>query len=67
MSGYDLARAVRSLPRFQSTFMVALTGYGQEDDKHAALAAGFNVHLTKPMDPEKLDSLMKLAPRVPMA
>ena len=59
MSGYDIARAVRGQPRFARTFMVALTGYGQEDDRQAAIAAGFNLHVTKPMDPEKLNALLR--------
>ena len=61
MRGYDIARTVRSQPRFFCTLMMALTGYGQEDDRQAAIAAGFNLHVTKPMDPEKLDSLMQLS------
>lgn len=58
MSGYEVAKAVRACERFSRTFMVALTGYGQPDDQRAALAAGFDVHLTKPVDPDKLESLL---------
>lgn len=59
MSGYELASAVRSQPRFARILMVALTGYGREDDRDAAIAAGFNMHVTKPMDPEKLNLLIQ--------
>jgi CheY-like chemotaxis protein len=34
--------------------LIAVTGYGQEEDRQRALAAGFDVHLVKPVDPEKL-------------
>ena len=61
MSGYEVAKAVRAEPRFDRTFMVALTGYGQPDDQQAALASGFDVHLTKPVDPDKLESMLDSA------
>lgn len=58
MSGYEVARAVRAQPRFRRTFMVALTGYGQQDDQRAALDSGFDIHLTKPVDPDQLETLI---------
>jgi signal transduction histidine kinase len=54
MSGLDVARALRSLPAMQNTLIIALTGYGQERDKEAVQAAGFNLHLTKPVMFEQL-------------
>lgn len=59
--GYQVAKAVRAQPRFGRTLMVALTGYGQPDDQRAALASGFDVHLTKPVDPDKLESMLDSA------
>jgi two-component system CheB/CheR fusion protein len=54
MSGYDVARALRRHAHLDRTLLVALTGYGQEEDRRRALEAGFDHHLTKPVDPELL-------------
>jgi len=48
-NGYDVARALRSDPENQSTYMIAMTGYGRDEDKRMAIAAGFDQHLTKPI------------------
>ncbi len=48
--GYELARCLRALPHLKDALLVALTGYGQEDDRRRALEAGFNHHLVKPAD-----------------
>lgn len=56
--GYDLVRHVRSLPETQATRCIAVTGYGQAEDRRRALDAGFDVHLTKPVDPERLQRLL---------
>jgi CheY-like chemotaxis protein len=39
-------------------FLVAITGWGQEEDRRRALSAGFDAHLTKPADPDALDALL---------
>ena len=57
MSGYELARRLRELPGLETLFLVALTGYGREEDRRAAQDAGFNLHLVKPIDAERLQSL----------
>ena len=58
MDGYGLARAFRADPELPAAaFLIALTGYGQEEDRRRALDAGFNAHLTKPAD---LDALLGL-------
>jgi signal transduction histidine kinase len=49
LDGYEVARRVREVLG-TSIYLVALTGYGQADDKRKALESGFNVHLTKPAD-----------------
>jgi CheY-like chemotaxis protein len=54
MSGYDVARRLRSDQRFSHTPLIALTGWGSEEDKHEAMAAGFNAHLTKPVNANDL-------------
>jgi PAS domain S-box-containing protein len=49
LDGYEVARRMRSMPRLAKACLVALTGFGQPDDKRRALEAGFNAHLTKPV------------------
>jgi PAS domain S-box-containing protein len=50
MSGYDVARALRKDARFAALALIALTGWGTPGDKQKALDAGFDLHLTKPID-----------------
>ena len=52
LNGYEIAQRVRSSGR--ATYLVALSGYGQAEDKAKARSAGFDIHLTKPADPERL-------------
>ena len=59
MSGFDLARRIRQDDRNARTRLVALSGYGQDSDVQASLAAGFDEHLTKPPDPARLDRLLR--------
>ena len=61
LDGYTLARRARRNPRMRGVRLVALTGYGQVEDRHRALEAGFDAHVTKPVDPATLREL--LAPR----
>jgi PAS domain S-box-containing protein len=56
-SGYDVARAMRAR-RGASVTLVALTGWGQEGDRRRAIEAGFDYHLTKPVDPGVLNDLV---------
>jgi len=58
MSGFEVARRVRQGAAQAKTRLVALSGYGQDSDIQAALDAGFDEHLTKPPDPERLDQLL---------
>jgi PAS domain S-box-containing protein len=53
-NGYDLAKQLRADPRFRRTMLVALTGFGQQDDRDRSKAAGFTHHLVKPIDSETL-------------
>ncbi len=59
VSGYDLARRIRRSGVAPHTRLVAVSGYGQDSDVQAALDAGFDQHLTKPPDFEKLDALLR--------
>jgi CheY-like chemotaxis protein len=58
MNGYELARRLRGLPEMAAVPLVAITGYAREEDRQAALAAGFNLHLAKPIEPARLEKLL---------
>jgi CheY-like chemotaxis protein len=58
LDGYAVARSFRADPELRSAFLIALTGYGQEEDRRRALAAGFDTHLTKPADLDALRDLL---------
>jgi signal transduction histidine kinase/CheY-like chemotaxis protein len=58
MDGYEVARRLRGQDGFQKTLLVALTGYGQEEDRRRAAAAGFDAYLVKPADPAALHELL---------
>jgi CheY-like chemotaxis protein len=66
MDGYSVAQALRREPEFASTYLVAVTGYGREDDMRRSREAGFDLHLTKPVDPKGLEELLReLCARLP--
>ena len=52
--GHEVIREARARPDARSRLWIAVTGYGQESDREKALAAGFDVHLTKPVPPDML-------------
>jgi PAS domain S-box-containing protein len=58
IDGYTLARRAREQPQTRDIRLVALTGYGQADDRERARAAGFDQHVTKPVDPLTLEQLV---------
>jgi signal transduction histidine kinase/CheY-like chemotaxis protein len=58
MSGYEVARRIRKQPWGGETVLFALTGWGQSDDVERAKAAGFNEHMTKPVDLDRLSVLL---------
>ena len=58
MNGYEVARHVRAQPWGSRPLLIAATGWGQEDDRQKALAAGFDLHLTKPFDPLQLSAVI---------
>jgi PAS domain S-box-containing protein len=59
MDGYAVARALRADPELFGVKVVALSGYGQEEDKRQARQAGFDHHLTKPAAPEELQRILR--------
>jgi PAS domain S-box-containing protein len=58
MDGYALAREVRGRPETRAIRLVAVTGYGQVEDRRRALAAGFDLHITKPVDVSMLEEML---------
>jgi CheY-like chemotaxis protein len=61
ISGYEAARRVRQEPWGREVFLLAMTGWGQADDKAKAHAAGFNAHLTKPVDLDEVEQMLAKA------
>jgi CheY-like chemotaxis protein len=59
IDGYDIARAVRSSPGGDGVVLVTITGYGGPHDVSRAKAAGFDAHLTKPLDPQTLGHIIQ--------
>ncbi len=58
MDGYQVARELRREPDTSSTRLVAVTGYGQEEDRRRSREAGFEIHLTKPVDFRQLQQAL---------
>ena len=63
MDGYEVARTIRRSEQAADVFLVALTGYGRPEDRARALAAGFDVHLVKPLEIQRVTELMERRPR----
>ena len=62
LSGYDVARAIRTDERLRHCRLIALTGYGRDEDLAESSRAGFDVHLTKPVDYERLAAVLAAPP-----
>jgi PAS domain S-box-containing protein len=65
LNGYEVARGIRATDSGKSMLLIALTGWGQEEDKADAYAAGFDAHLTKPPDLALLQGLLAVRERKP--
>ena len=63
MTGYDVARLLRSDPRFSHLVLIAVTGWGSAEDRRRSAEAGFDEHLTKPVDLAALEPLLHRAAR----
>jgi CheY-like chemotaxis protein len=61
MDGYDTARMLRELPACKDILIIAVTGWGQEDDREKGKLAGFNHHVVKPADSSTLMELLATA------
>ena len=64
MDGHELARRLRQLPTTRNALLVAVTGYGQEQDRANSAQAGFDHHLVKPVDMAALEAILQEAPAV---
>jgi CheY-like chemotaxis protein len=53
-NGYEVARAIRAEPALSKVRLVAVTGYGREEDRNRCMDAGFDLHLVKPLEPAQL-------------
>jgi CheY-like chemotaxis protein len=62
MNGYEVCRAIRDQPWGKNILMVALTGWGQDEDRRKSRDAGFDDHLVKPVDPAALTILLDSLP-----
>ncbi len=58
MDGYEVAERLRELPQAKDAVLIAITGYGQEDDRLRSRRAGIDHHLVKPVSPDALRSLI---------
>jgi signal transduction histidine kinase len=62
MNGYDVAKQLRRQQGKKRPFIMAVTGYGQDEDKRESQEAGFDYHMTKPVEPDELQTLLASAP-----
>jgi len=58
MDGYEVAERLRELPQAKDAVLIAITGYGQEDDRARSRRAGIDHHLVKPVAPDALRNLI---------
>ena len=59
MDGYEVARNLRADPGLDGAILIAMTGYGREEDVRRALESGFDRHLTKPVDFAEIEKLLR--------
>jgi hypothetical protein len=62
MDGYEVARRIRANPDLAGTVLVAVTGFGQQEDRRRAFAAGFTHHLVKPAKLDALEAILMSLP-----
>jgi two-component system CheB/CheR fusion protein len=58
-NGFEVARELRALPESPVRLLAAMTGYGQQEDRQRSAAAGFDLHLVKPLDPGQLRATLE--------
>ena len=62
MDGFEVARRLRGEPRLAGVRLVALTGFGQGEDRRQSAAAGFDHHMVKPVDMKALREVLRMTP-----
>jgi CheY-like chemotaxis protein len=62
LDGYEVARRIRAEPWGKKAVLIALTGWGQDEDRRRSREVGFDSHLVKPLDPEALSTLLARLP-----
>jgi PAS domain S-box-containing protein len=60
LNGYQVAERLRETPDLKGVVLIAITGYGQEDDRQRSKQAGFDYHMVKPVDPQQLQQLLTM-------
>jgi CheY-like chemotaxis protein len=65
LDGYEIARRLRQRSQLNDVWLVAMTGYGQDSDRQRSQDAGFDHHLVKPVDPQKLEELLAMLIKLP--
>jgi PAS domain S-box-containing protein len=63
MDGYEVARRMRAMPTCRDARIVAVSGYARDEDRTRALASGFTAHLAKPIDLDRISTILKLPVR----
>jgi CheY-like chemotaxis protein len=58
IDGHEVARRLRDLPATSAALLIAMSGYGQPEDRQRSLDAGFDHHLVKPATPERVRALI---------
>lgn len=61
LSGYEVVRKIRQHPIHHELYVAAITGWGQPEDRVKALAAGFDLHVLKPVDADKIMAIISAA------
>jgi CheY-like chemotaxis protein len=62
MDGFEVARRLRQMPNLGGMLLVAMTGYGNDADRHRSAQAGFDHHLVKPVEPAFIEELLAFVP-----
>lgn len=65
MDGFETAQAIRARPDWNNVALIALTGWGQEQDRQRTIAAGFIAHLVKPVNIDQVETAISRAVSVP--
>jgi CheY-like chemotaxis protein len=63
LNGYEVAQRIREQPWGKSMFLIAVTGWGQEEDRQRSSEVGLNVHMVKPVEPAALEKLLAELPQ----